>query len=119
MVTSSLHPADVVRYMQVLLVAKEAVKELGLRMPDIRPAPEPKRLHSEGVYGLCHQSGEIHIVLRFMDHNGFWLGPLPEWEVYDTLAHELAHLRHMDHSQNFWDYNKTCQAAVTRVRYRR
>jgi len=113
-----LHPMDVPRYMSVLIVARRAVEELGLQMPDIVPDPEPGRSHSAGEFGRCYfVQGHIQIVLRFQDHTGKWLGPLPDHEVFETLAHELAHLRYGHHKKSFWEYRNVCAAAVSRARF--
>lgn len=49
----------------------------------------------EREYGICHHDGEIHICVTNANHTR-----LLKWEtILDTLAHELAHLVHFDHSQ--------------------
>lgn len=129
-----LHPDDTIRYMQVLLIAREAVRELGLPDPDITPEPFPSWAHEQGRFGCCWSDhggsqlgrenpttkrGRIHIVLRFQNEKGEWLGPLPAHEVFDTLAHELAHLRHNNHGKRFWDYKEECQRVVDAIRFGR
>jgi predicted metal-dependent hydrolase len=54
----------------------------------------------EGVtehYGVCYEDGEIRIRLRHARTGRL----LKESSLVDTLCHELAHLRHLDHSERF------------------
>jgi hypothetical protein len=55
---------------------------------------------NEGVtehYGICYEDGEIRIRLRHARTGRL----LKESSLVDTLCHELAHLRHLDHSERF------------------
>jgi hypothetical protein len=48
-------------------------------------------------YGICYEDGVIHIRLRHARTGRL----LKESSLVDTLCHELAHLRHLDHSPRF------------------
>jgi len=48
-------------------------------------------------YGICYEDGVIHIRLRHATTGR----PLKESSLVGTLCHELAHLRHLDHSPRF------------------
>jgi hypothetical protein len=50
-----------------------------------------------GHYGICYEDGEIRIRLRHARTGRL----LKESSLVDTLCHELAHLRHLDHSERF------------------
>jgi predicted metal-dependent hydrolase len=49
--------------------------------------------HKENFYGDCNKEGRIRIQVR---RKG--VGPLLAYQIVDTMAHELAHLRHLNHS---------------------
>ena len=54
----------------------------------------------EGVndhYGICYEDGAIRIRLRHARTGRL----LKESSLVDTLCHELAHLRYLDHSMRF------------------
>ena len=48
-------------------------------------------------YGICYEDGEIRIRLRHATTGRL----LKESSLVDTLCHEIAHLRHLDHSERF------------------
>lgn len=48
-------------------------------------------------YGICYSDGRIRIRLRHATTGRL----LKESSLVDTLCHELAHLRHFDHSLRF------------------
>ena len=55
---------------------------------------------AEGVvehYGICYADGRIRIRLRHATTGRL----LKESSLVDTLCHELAHLRHMNHGERF------------------
>jgi len=58
---------------------------------------------AEGVvehYGICYADGRIRIRLRHATTGRL----LKESSLVDTLCHELAHLKHFDHSPRFRRY---------------
>lgn len=60
-------------------------------------ALEPERDGITDWYGVCYDDGEIRIRLRHARSGRM----LKESSLVDTLCHELAHLRYMDHSIRF------------------
>jgi hypothetical protein len=57
----------------------------------------PERDGVNGHYGICYEDGEIRIRLRHARTGRI----LKESSLVDTLCHELAHLKHLDHSVRF------------------
>jgi hypothetical protein len=57
----------------------------------------PEREGVNGHYGICYEDGEIRIRLRHATTGRL----LKESSLVDTLCHELAHLKHMDHGLRF------------------
>jgi hypothetical protein len=60
-------------------------------------ALEPEREGVTEYYGICYEDGVIRIRLRHARTGRL----LKESSLADTLCHELAHLRHLDHSPRF------------------
>ena len=58
---------------------------------------EPERANVKRRYGICYSDGSIKIRLRHV-HTG---EPLKYSSLVNTLCHELAHLKHFDHSPRF------------------
>lgn len=58
---------------------------------------EPERANVKRRYGICYDDGTIKIRLRHASTGD----PLKYSSLVNTLCHELAHLRHFDHSARF------------------
>jgi hypothetical protein len=66
-------------------------------------------------YGICYKDGLIRIRLRHATTGRL----LKESSLVDTLCHELAHLRHFDHSPRFEGlYQRILEEARRRDYYR-
>lgn len=68
----------------------------GLRYASI----EAERANVKRRYGICYADGTIKIRLRHASTGR----PLKYSSLVSTLCHELAHLRHFDHSPRFHDF---------------
>lgn len=58
---------------------------------------EPERPQVKRRYGICYSDGRIFIRLRHVSTGQ----PLRYSSLVNTLCHELAHLRHMNHGPRF------------------
>lgn len=65
-------------------------------------AIEAERANVKRRYGICYSDGTIKIRLRHATTGA----PLKYSSLVATLCHELAHLRHFDHSPRFHDFNQ-------------
>jgi len=61
---------------------------------------EPERANVKRRYGICYSDGTIKIRLRHVATGQ----PLKYSSLVNTLCHELAHLRHFNHSPRFQDF---------------
>lgn len=79
---------------------KEARREMGTRA-HAKAATINKRISRITVrdmrsrWGSCGENGGISFAWRLI--------MAPEWVIDYVVAHEVAHLRHLDHSERFWD----------------
>ena len=73
--------------------AQRIARQFGLRYKSI----DAERANVKSRYGICYSDGAIRIRLRHAKTGRL----LKQSSLVDTLCHELAHLRHMDHSVRF------------------
>lgn len=78
-------------------------------------ALEPERDGVVEHYGICYSDGLIRIRLRHARTGRI----LKESSLVDTLCHELAHLKHFDHSPRFWGFYRKILAAARALGYYR
>ncbi len=91
--------------------AAELSQAFGLRPARIDRERDGVNAH----YGICYADGTIRIRLRHAVTGRL----LKESSLVDTLCHELAHLRHFDHSPRFRNfYVRILAAARERGYYR-
>lgn len=97
-----VHPDDLLFFNDVRLAMKRVAKQYELPLTSITAYPMPKTGMANRM-GDCNGSGDIRIVLR-CTVNGEWCeAPMSPNEVWDTAAHELAHLRYHTHSVQHHD----------------
>ena len=73
--------------------AQRIAAHFGLRYASLRPEREGITDH----FGICYANGEIRVRLRHATTGRV----LRYSSLIDTVCHELAHLRHFDHSERF------------------
>jgi len=91
--TGSRQDEDARMMRQLRSVGDELARRFGLSYRAIDPEREGVTAH----YGICYEDGRIRIRLRHARTRGL----LKQSSLIDTLCHELAHLRHLDHSLRF------------------
>jgi len=85
---------------------RELAAVFGLRYRELQAEQEGVNSH----FGICYEDGVIRIRLRHAVTGRL----LKESSLVDTLCHELAHLRHFDHSPQFWGYYRNILAEARR-----
>lgn len=70
-------------------------ERIGCLAPRLELPPPPFKLsEARTTWGVCTASGVIRLSWRLIK--------APQEQIDYVVAHELAHLRHMDHSRAFW-----------------
>ncbi len=97
----------------------DRLRAIGLELASrFRLAWKALEAETEGVnghYGVCYRDGTIRIRLRHARTGRL----LKESSLVDTLCHELAHLRHFDHSERFRRLHRNIQDEARRLGYYR
>jgi len=100
-----IHPDDVAFSLELDAIAFTLSEEYGL---DLRILENKRRPYQYSAYGHFYLSDRrISITLRYkvrayqarISGIKWYPEPLDEFQVLDTLAHELAHARYFDHSK--------------------
>lgn len=95
-----LHPDDVLPFTKLVEQMQRVAKNYDLPLKSVRPFTMPKEDMADRM-GECTHDGHIRIVMRCMK-DGIWAdGPISPDELLDTAAHELAHLQHFNHGDDF------------------
>lgn len=107
-----IHPDDILLFQEVSKVARQVARHYELPLRSIEGFPMPKKDMADWM-GDCSHTGVIRIVLRCTVDGEWCDAPLSPPEVWDTVAHELAHLRYMDHGEEFWKFQVELKQAVS------
>ncbi len=106
-----IHPDDVLLFNEVSSAMYKVARTYNLPLNKVVGYPMPERGMANRL-GDCSHSGEIRLVLR-CTVDGVWCdAPLDPEMVWDTAAHELAHLRHMNHGDEFQNFCEELQVAM-------
>ena len=87
-------------------IAQELAAHFGLAYAAIDAEADGVVAH----YGICYADGRIRIRLRHATTGRV----LKESSLVDTLCHELAHLKHFDHSPRFRRFHERVLAEARR-----
>src|SRR5262249_16933022 len=87
-------------------IAQELAAHFGLAYTVIDAEADGVIAH----YGICYADGRIRIRLRHATTGRV----LKESSLIDTLCHELAHLKHFDHSPRFRRFHERVLAEARR-----
>ena len=111
----TLHPDDLLFFNEVSSAMRIVARNYGLPLKSIDFLPMPASGMADRL-GQCSPSGHIGLVLR-CTVDGVWCdAPLSPNEVWDTAAHELAHLCHFNHGTSFEAFRMELLTAITNLR---
>jgi predicted metal-dependent hydrolase len=66
-----------------------------LAISEVKPV---KRKNAHDRYGQCSKHGVVRIAVRTFSDGKWDKRPELAYEIVDTIAHELAHLKHQKHN---------------------
>lgn len=105
-----IHPDDVMLFDEVSAAMWRVAKRYDLPLKKILTTPDPD--HARAYLGTCDHDGAVCLTMRGMD-DGVWAAePRRAEDVWKTAAHELAHLRHMNHGPAFQEFEEEMQEAI-------
>jgi hypothetical protein len=95
---NAIHPDDLLFFQEVRTAMFRVAKRYELPLTSVEP------LANDQVFGRCSSTGHITIAMRALI-NGEWAPePVSPKLVWDKAAHELAHLRHLNHGTKFNEF---------------
>lgn len=107
----NLHPDDLLFFNEVRTAMLLVASDYKLPLRSVEPMTMPEDGMADKL-GFCTGSGNIAIVLRCTVDGAFVEEPISPAEVWDTAAHELAHLRHQNHGMDFQTFRLELLQAV-------
>lgn len=106
-----LHPDDVLFFNEVVAVMKRVARSYDLPLVRVEAYPMPTKGMADRL-GECTSTGIVRLVMRATVDGQFADAPRTPEDVWRTAAHELAHLRHMNHGVAFQTFELEMQTAV-------
>jgi hypothetical protein len=110
-----LHPDDVLFFAEVSDIMRKVARHYKLPLRKIDPYPMPDRAMADRL-GDCAHDGTIRLVMRATVDGQFVEAPRNPEKVWETAAHELAHLKHMNHGVTFQEFELEMRQAVENAR---
>ncbi|HVJ71620.1 MAG TPA: hypothetical protein VM531_08970 [Sphingomicrobium sp.] len=98
-----LHPDDALFFYEVASAMRRVAQNYRLPLKSVAPMTMPESGMADRL-GFCTADGNIRIVMRATIDGEFCPSPRTPAEVWQTAAHELAHLRHMNHGAEFYAF---------------
>ncbi len=111
-----LHPDDLLFFNEVVAVMKNVARQYELPLLAVEPYPMPTEGLAE-CRGDCSANHVIRLVMRCTVGGQFVDMPRTPESIWETAAHELAHLRHFNHGQGFQAFNIEMRQAIENRRH--
>lgn len=106
-----VHPDDLLFFNEVAAAMRRVAKQYGLPVRNISGLSMPESGMADRL-GDCDHTGNIRLVLRCTVDGEWCNAPLSPANVWDTAAHELAHLRHWNHGDDHARFTQELSAAL-------
>ena len=107
----NLHPDDVLFFNEVRNAMFKVARDYALPLKSVSPTSMPAKGMNDFL-GRCFHSGEIEIVMRATVDGEWCEAPRTPDLVWKTAAHELSHLRHMNHGHAFQEFQLELEEAL-------
>lgn len=107
----NVHPDDLLLFHEVSKAMKKVAQAYELPLKSITGYPMPASGMADRL-GDCSADGHIRLVLRCTVDGAWCDEPCSPEQVWDTAAHELAHLRYLNHGVAFQDFCEELQTAM-------
>jgi hypothetical protein len=108
---NTLHPDDVLFFTEVSQAMRRVAQRYDLPLRNIHPATMPESGMADYL-GKCWSTGDIELVMRATVDGKFVDAPRTPDDVWRTAAHELAHLKHMNHGAAFHEFFMEMRTAM-------
>jgi len=102
-------PKDYPLFEKLGRIATYVAQQEGLRRPYVRPK---RRAYRSSYRGLCDNWGVISLIVRHKTDGQWEAERLSIESILYTLAHEIGHLRYLNHSRAFRAYEASLRALV-------
>ena len=111
MTVMPIHPDDLLFFNEVADAMRKIATKYNLPLRSITGYPMPTQGMADRL-GDCNSGGDIRLVMRATE-NGVWCpAPRTPKDIWRTAAHELAHLKHLNHGVAFQEFEEEMQAAL-------
>jgi hypothetical protein len=106
----TLHPDDVALFVKTRDVAFAVARRYALPLRGFNPMPDPE---APAETGLCAIRAKVIWITYRFKVGGQWLEtPRAERDVWQTVAHELAHLRVKAHDWRLAEFEEELSEAI-------
>lgn len=109
---TNLHPDDLLFFNEVRTAMRRVAKKYDLALRSVEAMTMPANGMSDRL-GDCNGNGDIRLVMRATVDGQFCDEPRTPASVWSTAAHELSHLRHMNHGRAFNEFWTELHEALT------
>lgn len=110
-----LHPDDLLFFNEVADVMRRVAVKYELPLLGVEAFPMPATSMADRL-GDCSHSGRIRLVMRCTVDGAWCDAPMSPAEVWQTAAHELAHLRYFSHGDDHRAFEHEMEVAIANAR---